>query len=662
MTTSEPVLSFDAFQKRVALTKNDIFSDFASSRDYTKVSFYKVLDRLTILIQYAVCFVLYKENNSKKTLHHNFLQDPLYSNQMEQEGGVLKIIESSFDEYLFRIFESDYYIAVCKIEKSDNKYQGKRGNIIKPIKCTFNEFKKRPENIESKKDDIEYYYEENGIEDIDDYIRLCCRNIFRVGVDKESTAYDQLIEVSITNIEVEAYDSKEPNIGTSKYISDIRTKFFQSLSGNGVDKDTADVMLIRPPCFDAVYKGLKQRLLLSEKMAEEALGLIHHENVNIYKDSNKIPDKLPNIFFTVRFYEKVKIKRYDSYYNYNIKYILTEEQKKDIKFFLKILRKDTKYKSYLDYCKHDTNDADLLLKIQALDSEFLTLIGTDKGIDEILEILQEPLDLKTRSISDRIFTDGLLAFYIPFDAGGMYRILESSREDKLRTVLFYYLALLSLPNLTENQYIGSIITPIILGDSVWGGCTHFVVRENSKTSFTHKKIWFTNYRYCNSIADRAEHNIAIETRELYLYWIGDIYREIFTDFINKLLSNTNATVIDIRNAIAELEQATNSQFLTLSYFFPYSFIKIKIHFPPPKDHPENIKNPIYIFNKKCMLSFKFIGNNYYPKPKKEFQMYDTTKQSIASIFERRQKRIEDYALSIFNKSITEKEPITGKGG
>ena len=49
------------FNKRITLIKSDIFRDFTSSDDYEKLSFYQVLNRIVILIQYSVCFVLYKK-------------------------------------------------------------------------------------------------------------------------------------------------------------------------------------------------------------------------------------------------------------------------------------------------------------------------------------------------------------------------------------------------------------------------------------------------------------------------------------------------------------------------------------------------------------------------------------------------------------------------
>jgi hypothetical protein len=169
--------------------------------------------------------------------------------------------------------------------------------------------------------------------------------------------------------------------------------------------------------------------------------------------------------------------------------------------------------------------------------------------------------------------------------------------------------------------------------------------EDSMTSFTNKKIWFSNYGYCNNVSDKAEHNIATETRSLYLYWIGEIYNETLSELTKKLLINPKTTKQYVNELVSDLSKKANDKFFSLSYLFPYSSIEIIINFPAPNIKSENY---IYIFNKKGIVSFDICDNNFFPKPSKEFQMYDITTQSIISIFEIRQRRVEDYTNSLFN--------------
>lgn len=678
--TTDNCLPFPSFEKRIALTKNDIFTDFTSSNDYRKISFYKVLNRLTILLQYAVCFVLYKENNGRKEVFHNFLKDKLYSETINEK---LIEIESSLDSYLFRIFNKEYYLAVFKMEKNNCKdsADNKSYNEIIPVKSILTYF-------DNNNKDQEIYYRSNGITSVDDYIRLSCRHI--LGTDQEiKSSYGKLICNSIKVRVLEVEHHKE-YVCTAEYKNNMeimKINFFNELNGIKNKEDIYNYILLRKnSSFNLTYKKLRLSLGLTEKMIEEFLAEAKYEEAKAeyekfeskydhkkakaeaeyekYKieyqriDIFKKPDyKIPNIFFIIRCYNEMDINRYSSY-DYNISYVIPKEQEKDITETLQYMKSNKaefleNNRSYAQYSKSKLdNQAILEDLLDNLDANFWEILESDDGVNQCLVILRSMLGKNTRSFSDRAFSDELVAFYIPFDGGGVSRVAFdnsdiASSNDNLRTVCFYYLALSALPRLEEDQNIGVILSPIMIGDSVWGVSCHFVLMENAGKSFINKKLYFSNYRYCNSVASRAGKDIAKEMREIYLYWLRTIYHQEFMAFVASLYKQgVEIKEKDMECIKNKLEKGINDKFKSLSHFFPYSIIRINVSL----NSNDEIENKLYFFNGRGSISFSKEKNLFYPKPIEEYQIFDIDiRDDLLSVFEITQKRIDENVMTIVTR-------------
>ncbi|MEE9363085.1 MAG: hypothetical protein V3U92_10860 [Cellulophaga sp.] len=598
------------FKKRVNIIKNDILKGFIESDDYKTVSFYQVLNRLIILAQSNICFILYKKlvhkDHEEYTKYYEFLQDSSSDGIADNNS---KIIENDLEKYLFNIHGSIYYIAVFRITKSLNNDS---------VKVDFIKI------IDENKLGEKIYY-------LDDYISLCCRYVLMDNdKGKSDGRYKELIVNSIKDLKKESFGGKPivpiGSIRINFTENNILKEFNQTRVGSDRNNDNY-ISLEVNRSFNYVYRKIKKAVLFID-------------NKNNYS---------PNIFFNIRNYNIKKNRNIKegifSGYDYNINYIVPIEQEKDLQFFLKevlnnkknIISRQNRYSDYI----FGNNKKEAL----EIDNKFWEILEKKDGKEKLISCMREKFSNYARSSTDRVYSDGLLTFYMPFEIGGLRRISGSKESDKLKVVMLYYFSLIAL-NIQEerklgigkNQNIALIIYPIMINNTVWATLSHFIVMNDTDNSFKNNSLWFDNYHYL-SVAIRAERLLRMEIKNIYLTWLGNMYLINFRKFIKGLIiANTDS--IKIRESMKKLEIELEHSFYELTLFFPYSHIKPSVFHRIDRD---KLQNEVDFLGKGGTIKFSKERNPFYPNIEKpELLTSDVSVEyDVIPVIEVMQKRVED---------------------
>ncbi|GJL71996.1 MAG: hypothetical protein NMNS01_11950 [Nitrosomonas sp.] len=287
-------------------------------------------------------------------------------------------------------------------------------------------------------------------------------------------------------------------------------------------------------------------------------------------------DSVPNIFFSIRTFSQQACRFDDGKHNgrklypYGVRLIIPNTQREDLKKGFEKFHNEYGASGKRPRLK-DASGA-------YIDDTFWKKLGSDRGIDEILDTLASPYGLYARGMSDAVFCSGYINIKDdPFSFGATNRLEKSELEkgyessDYCISVYFHYMLLMiflqknKLPagkKQKENLFI--LLVPGNVGGSPFF-CTGFVFKREGQEDH---QGWLDSYHFYHSIRHYLIRSIRRKIRSLYLDEIQNIYENKQDDFLDNLVNEDTFRPDEVCNRL-------NRAFKELSRVYPFQYIKFK---------------------------------------------------------------------------------------
>lgn len=540
---------------QISLTVEAIWAGLHAVPDPQSVSFRHILNRIMILVQSPITFILFIQgDDGALERQYTFNKHPRHHRDINAQGD----IASKRD--MFRLFGTKYFLLVLN---ATSPYEF---SIIPPL-------------------DIDHLPEKPNNEDI---VRYKMTKITNPASYKFYGQFSSIIHRSLAAC-------KDWPQGAAIRASKLRPavklidhdKFFTALRSN-----TTQYYLDGYGVVDRVYRKIKK-------------------GIESISSGNEQPDaaKLTNFILFVRDYAA-----HDGYirhasYNYRLQILICSNQRSDLKDFFgkhmrgnmaalkkavrmeKVLREEEIKKPYY---KKLARDAAL---------RFFEILNRPTGDEDLLKILETPFGVAARSMADPVF-DGVTFFRDPFTEGGLSRCFPENegaafkelnleqQDDVLRITICRHLFEAMAPQIqgvmpienskalaTNGKEIQKspvdrlqiMLNPVELGGRVWCVIGHLTRSiEPTKTLTDSKTInllasyWLQNYHIYQTINERAKKNLRVYMSQLYEATVGNIYQEETLKFLGRLTKS------------AVVQSAVNERLESLSCLFPYDVVQIEL--------------------------------------------------------------------------------------
>lgn len=538
--------------RQVALTVEAIWAGLHAGPDPQSVSFRHIMNRIMILVQNPITFILFCEQaNGKLSRQYTFNKHPRHHRDINAQGDVAKKSE------MFRLFGTSYYLLVLWAAAP---YEFK---IISPSNTGL---PKKP-----KAEDIVLY------------------KLARITDAASYEFYAQFFSLVQRSLEdckdwPQAEPAKLP-LRLSQSSRDYEN-FFTALQSN-----TTQYHLDGYGVVDRVYRKIKKGI---ESISSRAGALDGF--------------RLTNFILFIRDYAVPEGYIRHASYSYHLQILICSSQRADLKEFFgkhmkgnraaqkKAVKKEKRLREHeikKPYYKKLARDAA---------KRFFEILNRPTGDEDLLKILEAPFGPAARSMADPVF-DGVTFFRDPFTEGGLTRCFPESedasfsdlslerQDDVLRITICRHLfeAMVDpIPEAvsTENNrplqngqaFSSSLIdrlqimlNPVELGGRVWcviGHLTRSIEPEqelsDAKTINLLASYWLQNYHIYQTINERAKKNLRVYMSQLYEATVGNIYQEETLKFLGQ------------RTKSAKVESAVNERLEGLSCLFPYDVVQVEL--------------------------------------------------------------------------------------
>jgi hypothetical protein len=591
---------------RIAIIKAGIYDIFFTSNDPKTISFTVILNRILILIQKPITFVIYKKNEKGNyDRYFNFVKDGWHKNDFLSE---LKKFEEDdyYSNYLFPTYSKKYKLAVFKVDRNEHKNENEENR-----KSKFKYVKNK-----STKLDLKYYLSLDKDKDKDkdkNYIRYMMLSIFE---GKYSNYFVDTAEKSIDSISQDFYGNK---------IESYNKKEFYKNDYFNLENFYAEKLKFRKSIDESINKAF-----LKVKESTKIINSLCLENSQ-YNESYESLD-LANILFFVRDYSdldfskdlislkkrRVEIhKKFDGY-DYTIRVCIPDSQREEIqKYFSESFESKFNNDEIIKfYKKRDRNIKNVL------DKWFWSEFYKDKTPNKenftknIIDILSSDLGKYARSFTDPCFQNGLVHFRLPFENGGfdragifkeelditeMEQIHPERLDDAKRIVISYYL-FQGMRKISKEEELSIVMIPIELNGRIFGVTTHILVNKyyaDSKVIHSGDS-WQSMYYLYSGIGNRIERNVRKSLKASF----SKIVSENFFNFF-KITTETAFRTYQSQIDYDEIINYGNNISFILSLFIPYGYVVFG-------GNEDGDSIPVFL-NSKFLNFSKIKDNEFYPK-------------------------------------------------
>lgn len=520
---------------------SEIYNSFFSADDPERVSMFDILNRLMLLVQTAVMFVIVEYDEKEETIldkdYINFNQHPFHLDLIKE-----KITEAKKKGNFFEIFGVKDRRLIVLLANQDAASTHSNKYTFKPL-SPIEEF------------------------DINDTNQVICYQLKKV-LSKD--VYEERFGVKFLNF-------------LQHVVTECQPTKMESIYSQLPEKDFDD------------YTNLHRDFIRSLEREHEKLGLKYDGAVNqAYKKSekslDKIPEfgsdleknsnlKLPNFLFFVRNYSCDKEKRHE-YYNYGLQILVCEKQEEAIKLYLKRLSEIENQKSR--YTSESNFKAESKYKQigLAVNEDFWIKIRNQEGIDSLIDILKYPFQPGSYSMADPVFMSGIMHFRAVSVDGGLHRSLYDYKEnipryedlkqykknEILRIVLVYYLFLGMARNKNDGD-LSVMLCPVSIGGRVFGVMSYVTFKsnntnENNEFVVQYSASWRQNYHMYISGHRRFKRNLRAYLWESYVVFISYVFSQEVRKFSN-----------DKNSKISDFQSGLNKKFELLTRFFSFTCIR-----------------------------------------------------------------------------------------
>lgn len=562
------------YKRRIDLIRHSIYANILSSGDTYKLSFYRIINRICILVQLPICFLIYEDEGNKYVKSDKILtHDDEFFKKLHESESIAKhsykktdisIAKNNSSGELFRIFETKYYVMV---------FYPNHNSIVEPNFINFDSVKSPSAANET-------------ISCAKDYIYYCIRDVFSVENTSNHTLSDrisELVEESINAV----------NRVTHKY---KRLKAPKS----------TEYKIDENKIFSSIYQKHRDSILLSSKIIES-------------KSQPKSKSSIPNIILYYRDYRRIRKNNAlrSNKYNHNIKILICDEQKKDwLKSLNQIIKNplpDASPQSiklnknhYLHYVYDVENDCpkvSMETYISAIEAyslfrnilmgNHIVSVGSESnltGPDAIIKIIGEYFGDSTVSFADSVFNNKTVYFRKIFEGGGLDRVgfdNESNMlmNDKVRIVAAHYL----LSDMVDSEHSSSsknslyvMLLPVQVSGTEWGVIGN-VVSINVERSYNDKAVWDHIYFLFESVAISIEKELRGSLRSSYIYELINSFsgkkneNESDEEKYPTLGGSVGRMILLEKDSADKVLKDINTDNQELRYVYPFPSIDFSLH-------------------------------------------------------------------------------------
>ena len=364
---------------------------------------------------------------------------------------------------------------------------------------------------------------------------------------------------------------------------------------------------------------------LTPGFLEQQIGIIQDQVTEpVYRDVEHSPlisnrGKRPrNIFFLLRYYDEVEYRKRSAHddkappnlayeYPYSIRMLLPPSQEDDIRKSFNTMRnlvafRDREHKTWR-YQYENENDGRSIRETndEYTDSQwaewFWRTLETDKGIDTFIHILTSPFGKGTRGLGDPTLASGFVHFRAAiFSDGGVNRILPDLRrfkkkfekkglEDMKRIVILHYLFGAASPTAANKENMGAMIVPLRAGSRTYMTITQVtLMKKKGKLVGEDYEHWLRNIHFFSDVGRHAVQRLRYHSKAVYLDQIKTIFVNTFK---SKLEIKNNDPDKPRRVAAEDIEDEINTQCDNLCRVWPYPKVELFFEGGGAPDGDEN---------------------------------------------------------------------------
>lgn len=541
----------DVVNRHIDAVAGSIFGIFFSADTIEKISFHDILNRVMLLVQAPILFILCKKEHGVIKEKYHFSRDTLHEPEISECIDKAIHGENHDDsKYLFNLFDSDYYMIVIY----------SYGQNTRPTEDAGQEYQFIPLP--------------NDASTLPSHT-LLIKKLQRIFDGKLYSSRFGDVVLSQLNQVLEKYDYIKDNDTNSKckkgctsYFDDYKlwhNKFIRSLE--------RDATLLRIPRDDIIGSGVIDKVYIKSRF-----GLL-------LGAADEIPE-LPNFLLFMRNYSGTVRRRGEKFsHNYEIRIIVCSQQEKDFRrYFESLSRMPDKQGMYIE--SFEENNSYIELAKQAND-KFWSLIENRKengisGHDILLNIIRKPFIDESYSVSDPVFRTGIINFRNPSINGGLHRAykidnnfrgfdrLDKSIQDSiLRIVAVHYI----FRGMTtrKNKDMRIMLCPVELHSRILAVVGYVTTSADAHYSDsddisdldikTFSENWRNSYHTFIDLYVRLKRNMRSFLWQLYIQMVSQVCAYSINECADA-------------DELEDVESVINQRLILLSCFFSYPNVVI----------------------------------------------------------------------------------------
>jgi hypothetical protein len=489
--------------RRVQLVASSVIGSFLSGDDPRTISFRHVINRVMVLTQMPMCFVLFKKESGI------LIEGVTFSHSSRNKAEVRKCIDAvskdDSERDLFRLFGLDFYLLIISVGKQKGDYLFETLHPLPEIQSGEEYIPKTARELAAYQ--LKRIFEVNQYASYGAYFK---EKLLQPCLDDAWNFSNQDKEVDPTKLVKISNESTIEDSITVSERKDILEELEENLNTRLMSNKDVDVAvgLVGNGYFDRIFKKIHKNLNEVSAMGDDLL------------PAGSLP---ANYVIFLRDYAKGhEYRRHFGLCNYRLRIALCDHQKEEFVTRLKNLydtyqtkteKERFQYSATLDQRYAPEGLAELA---EDLDREFWRRLceTTEEGTNfsEFVKIMEGYFGDQSRSIADAVFDDGILFFRRPFADGGIGRCFESTAigsnagypktfaevennptkwrgigTDLIRLVIgyYWYQGMVHHGGDHDDYELGIMLSPVEVGNRIWCVVGYFTnlyrVKVDSKT-------------------------------------------------------------------------------------------------------------------------------------------------------------------------------------
>ncbi|MFP8778091.1 hypothetical protein [Hydrogenophaga sp. RWCD_12] len=547
--------------RQITLGVESIFSAVYSGPSLRTLSFTHVLNRVMMLVQLPITFVVMKRDESGgyseyfRTNHHRRHIEIIDKAKDNADPRNYFPLWHSSDEFE----KNNFALLVLKADKS---YNFEQLLVVDSVSSKMNFWDVGSYKLSQifKKDNYGHY------QGFVDRILMTVDNT-GANIKSSSDGDDQVVGRNIN-----LSDDERLN-----FFDQFKSEFDRNLLSNMGLSEYTD--LRKWGVLDKVFKKIKKNI------------------TDVNSESTSREYGLTNFLLFARDYHDFpRDKLRHGCYDYSLRILLCDSQKEEIKkkFFAGLKKQKGIYRNrYAD--ELSGIDGGVKKLAMEIDEYFWSVLESgEAGEERLIDLLGEYFGVGVRSMADPVF-DGLSFYRQPFaNDGGIARcfspgvsrpdtiqeLLPNTEElnDLLRVIccqyLFDYMATPGKAGNGTKLQLQVMLNPVEIGGRVWGVVAYATRSHNPNTYIKqeddirlYESYWTKNYHIYRDVNERMKKNLRSYMNSFYENFVARIYVRV--------MEKISSDQAQVHRRLVDIENGLNRQLGLLACVFPYDVVKVE---------------------------------------------------------------------------------------